>query len=83
MNDFDGQEPGTIESILKFTKETYGANFEIFDKVNFQDRWSFRPNPHEAAKDADRQEDATHFNHIYLDNNGTSSIPIFGSTDKT
>ena len=36
MNDFDGQEPGTIESILKFTKETYGANFEIFDKVNFQ-----------------------------------------------
>ena len=36
MNDFDGQEPGTIESILKFTKETYGANFEIFDKVNFR-----------------------------------------------
>jgi len=44
MNDFDGQEPGTIESILKFTKETYGANFEIFDKVNFQDRWSFWQN---------------------------------------
>ena len=42
MNDFDGQEPGTIESILKFTKETYGANFEIFDKVNFQVFWPTR-----------------------------------------
>ena len=34
-------------------------------------------------RDADHQEDATHFNLIFLDNNGTSSIPIFGSTDKT
>jgi len=63
MNDFDGQEPGTIESILKFTKETYGANFEIFDKVNFQVL-------------------RTTFN-FFLDNNGTSSFPIFGSPDQT
>ena len=63
MNDFDGQEPGTIESILKFTKETYGANFEIFDKVNFQVL-------------------RTTFN-FFLDNNGTSSFPIFGSPEQT
>ena len=36
MNDFDEHEPGTIESILKFTEETYGTNFEIFDKVKNQ-----------------------------------------------
>ena len=35
MNDFDEHEPGTIKSILKFTEETYGTNFEIFDKVSY------------------------------------------------
>ena len=64
MNDFDEQEPGTIESIIKFTKETYGTNFEIFDKVNYENKYKF-------------------CNFVILDNDGTSSVPIFVGADKT
>ena len=33
-NDFGGQEPGSVEEIQKFCSLTYGANFEIFNKVH-------------------------------------------------
>ena len=33
-NDFGAQEPGTLEEIKSFCSTTYGANFELFDKVH-------------------------------------------------
>ena len=33
-NDFGGQEPGTVDQIKEFCSNTYGADFEIFGKVN-------------------------------------------------
>ena len=33
-NDFGGQEPGTLEEIQAFCSTTYGASFELFDKVH-------------------------------------------------
>ena len=33
-NDFGGQEPGSLEEIKQFCSLTYGANFELFDKVH-------------------------------------------------
>ena len=33
-NDFGGQEPGSLEEIKSFCSTTYGANFELFDKVH-------------------------------------------------
>lgn len=33
-NDFGAQEPGTLEEIKNFCSTTYGANFELFEKVN-------------------------------------------------
>jgi len=33
-NDFGGQEPGTLEEIKSFCSTTYGASFELFDKVH-------------------------------------------------
>ena len=33
-NDFGGQEPGTLDEIKSFCSTTYGANFELFDKVH-------------------------------------------------
>jgi glutathione peroxidase len=33
-NDFGGQEPGTLPEIREFCSATYGANFELFDKVH-------------------------------------------------
>jgi glutathione peroxidase len=33
-NDFGGQEPGSLEEIQNFCSTTYGANFELFDKVH-------------------------------------------------
>ena len=33
-NDFGGQEPGTLEEIQSFCSTTYGASFELFDKVH-------------------------------------------------
>ena len=33
-NDFGGQEPGSLEEIQSFCSTTYGANFELFDKVH-------------------------------------------------
>jgi glutathione peroxidase len=33
-NDFGGQEPGTLDEIKSFCSTTYGADFELFDKVN-------------------------------------------------
>ena len=32
-NQFGAQEPGTHEEILEFAKSKYGANFQIFGKV--------------------------------------------------
>ena len=33
-NDFGAQEPGTLEEIKSFCSTTYGADFELFDKVH-------------------------------------------------
>ena len=33
-NDFGGQEPGTLDEIKSFCSTTYGASFELFDKVH-------------------------------------------------
>ena len=33
-NDFGGQEPGSLEEIKNFCSTTYGADFELFDKVH-------------------------------------------------
>ncbi|AII42111.1 glutathione peroxidase [Synechococcus sp. KORDI-100] len=33
-NDFGGQEPGTLEEIKSFCSTSYGASFELFDKVH-------------------------------------------------
>ncbi len=33
-NDFGAQEPGTLPEIQQFCSTTYGANFELFDKVH-------------------------------------------------
>ena len=33
-NDFGAQEPGTLEEIKSFCSTTYGASFELFDKVH-------------------------------------------------
>ena len=37
-NDFGGQEPGTLDEIKSFCSTTYGANFELFDKVHAMGR---------------------------------------------
>ena len=33
-NDFGSQEPGSVEEVKEFCSSTYGANFEIFNKVH-------------------------------------------------
>ena len=33
-NDYGAQEPGTLEEIKSFCSTTYGASFELFDKVH-------------------------------------------------
>ena len=33
-NDFGAQEPGSLEEIKSFCSTTYGASFELFDKVH-------------------------------------------------
>ena len=33
-NDFGSQEPGSLEEIQSFCSKTYGANFELFEKVH-------------------------------------------------
>ena len=33
-NDFGAQEPGTLDEIKSFCSTTYGASFELFDKVH-------------------------------------------------
>jgi glutathione peroxidase len=33
-NDFGGQEPGSLSEIQQFCSSTYGASFELFDKVH-------------------------------------------------
>jgi glutathione peroxidase len=33
-NDFGAQEPGTLPEILQFCSTTYGASFELFEKVH-------------------------------------------------
>jgi glutathione peroxidase len=33
-DDFGGQEPGTLSEIKQFCSSTYGASFELFDKVH-------------------------------------------------
>ena len=33
-NDFGAQEPGTLEEIKSFCSTTYGADFELFEKVH-------------------------------------------------
>lgn len=33
-NDFGSQEPGTLDEIKTFCSTTYGASFELFDKVH-------------------------------------------------
>ena len=33
-NDFGAQEPGSLDEIKSFCSTTYGANFELFDKVH-------------------------------------------------
>ena len=33
-NDFGNQEPGTLEEIKNFCSTTYGADFEMFEKVH-------------------------------------------------
>ncbi|WP_028953349.1 glutathione peroxidase [Synechococcus sp. CC9616] len=33
-NDFGAQEPGTLDEIKTFCSSTYGASFELFDKVH-------------------------------------------------
>ena len=33
-NDFGAQEPGTLAEIQQFCSTTYGASFELFDKVH-------------------------------------------------
>jgi glutathione peroxidase len=33
-NDFGGQEPGSLSEIQQFCSTTYGADFELFDKVH-------------------------------------------------
>lgn len=33
-NDFGAQEPGTLQDIKDFCSTTYGANFELFEKVH-------------------------------------------------
>ena len=33
-NDFGSQEPGTLDEIKSFCSTTYGADFELFDKVH-------------------------------------------------
>ena len=33
-NDFGAQEPGTLEEIKNFCSTTYGADFELFEKVH-------------------------------------------------
>ena len=33
-NDFGAQEPGSLEEIKSFCSTTYGADFELFDKVH-------------------------------------------------
>jgi glutathione peroxidase len=33
-NDFGAQEPGSLEEIKQFCSLTYGASFELFDKVH-------------------------------------------------
>jgi len=33
-NDFGAQEPGTLEEIQTFCSTTYGASFQLFDKVH-------------------------------------------------
>ncbi len=33
-NDFGAQEPGSLEEIKSFCSTTYGANFELFEKVH-------------------------------------------------
>jgi glutathione peroxidase len=33
-NDFGAQEPGTLSEIQQFCSTTYGASFELFDKVH-------------------------------------------------
>jgi glutathione peroxidase len=33
-NDFGAQEPGTLDEIRQFCSTTYGASFELFDKVH-------------------------------------------------
>ena len=33
-NDFGAQEPGTLDEIKSFCSSTYGADFELFDKVH-------------------------------------------------
>ena len=33
-NDFGAQEPGSLPEIQQFCSTTYGANFELFDKVH-------------------------------------------------
>ena len=33
-NDFGAQEPGTLEEIQQFCSLTYGASFQLFDKVH-------------------------------------------------
>ena len=33
-NDFGGQEPGSLDEIKSFCSSTYGADFELFEKVH-------------------------------------------------
>ena len=41
-NDFGAQEPGTLDEIKSFCSTTYGADFELFDKVHAK---AAPPNP--------------------------------------
>ena len=37
-NDFGNQEPGTLEEIKEFCSLSYGANFQLFQKVHAKDQ---------------------------------------------
>jgi glutathione peroxidase len=68
-NDFGGQEPGTLSEIQRFCSSTYGASFELFDKVHAT---GAKTAPYDVLTQAEPAGDvAWNFEKFLIGRNGT------------
>jgi glutathione peroxidase len=68
-NDFGGQEPGTLPEIQEFCSTTFGASFELFDKVHAKDAASA---PYDTLNQAEPAGDvAWNFEKFLISKDGT------------